>query len=156
MEFWMSGCINFNILFWPFYTISISTQGSRSMIFLLNILLKYRSDSYALDESSTWDLSPEQLIEECRLVVSDMFEFENLEVNIINFFLFQPYTNHEQEKPTEDGFSARLIAGASRKQKNDHFPFEISALYESDINPELFERNQKRSIFIFFRRKSMR
>ena len=38
-------------------------------------------------------------------------------------------------------------------KKNDHFHLEISVLYESDINPELFERNQERSIFIFFSKK---
>ena len=30
---------------------------------------------------------PEWLTDECKLVVLDKFEFENLEVNIINFFI---------------------------------------------------------------------
>ena len=89
------------------------------MIFLLSILFKYRSDDWAVDESSIWDLSPEWLTDECKLVVLDKFEFENLEVNIINFFYFGLTQIMNWKNVGKRGSVLCLTQELSENKKND-------------------------------------
>ena len=151
MWIWKSGCINFNIIFWPFYTISIQTQGWRSMIFLLNIPVKYRCDDWTLDESSHWDLLPEWLVEGFELKVLDKVEFENLEVNIQLFYFGLTQILNRKNK----GKMGSVLGVSQELPKNGNWSLSYRnlLLYESDINPELLERNRKNR-FSFFSKKT--